>query len=184
MAEADREHVLDEKGPLQLPETWPAKRWVPIARDRVGDIGAVTCVQRSSRDRFFSMTTVYVRRGAGWTSEFENGDTWPEPPTSPRPTSGRPIAMLTSVSGAAVGSPRTDVAFVAGVATTAVAGLRVTSSVDEHDVHVEEETGAFVALTLHPPERTTFRLAALDQEGREIDRIDYQDPWSGGEPAA
>lgn len=124
------------------------------------------------------MTTVYVRRVAGWSAEFENGDLWPEPPTSPRPDEGRPIAMLTSVSGAAVGPAPTSVAFIAGVATTAVAGLHVTSVIDEHDVHVDERTGAFVALTLHPPGLTRFRLVALDESARETDRIDYQDPWS------
>ena len=146
--------------------------------EHVGDVGAVTCLQRSSAHGFFAVTTVYVRRGADWVAGFDNGHEWPEPPTMPRPSEARPIAMLTGVSGAAVGPVPTSVAFTAGVVTTAVARLRAVSAVDEHDVNVDEGTGAFVAVTLHPPEATSFRLVALDAGGREIDRIDYRDPWS------
>jgi hypothetical protein len=181
MSDANLGHLLDDDAPLQLPTSWPLRRWAPIARDRIGDIGAVTRLQRANAKGFFADTTVYVRRDAGWEAEFENGHQWPASPTSPRPDAGRPIAMLTHVSGAAVGPTLTNVAFTAGVATTAVAGLRVTSAIEEHDVHVDQRTGAFVVLTLHPPDATKFRLTALDDSAHEIDRIDYQDPWSVGD---
>jgi hypothetical protein len=86
--------------------------------------------------------------------------------------------MLTAVSGVAVGHVPTHIAFTAGVTSTSVANLHVASAVDEHDVYVDQRSGAFVALTLHPPEATRFRLVALDVNAREIDRIEYQDPWS------
>jgi hypothetical protein len=149
-----------------------------VARDRVGDIGAVTRIQRSNTRHFFAITTVYVKRDGQWVEEFDNGEVWPEPPTAPRPEGGRPIAMLTGTSGAAVGPARTNIAFTAGVATTAVARLRVRSTIDEHEVHVDERTGIFAALTVHTPHATRYRIVALDPTAREVERIDYQDPWS------
>lgn len=178
MNEMNLGYLLDEDAPLRLPTTWPLKRWAAIARDRIGDIGAITRLQRANARGFFAETTVYVKRGANWAAEFDNGDLWPQPPDIPRPSEGRPIAMLTGTSGAAVGPAPTNVAFIAGVATTAVASLRVASAIEEHDVDVDERAGAFVALTLHAPNATTFCLVALDASAHEIDRIDYRDPWS------
>jgi hypothetical protein len=178
VSDANLGYLLDDEASLQVPTTWPPKHWAPIARDRIGEIGAITCLQRSSATGFFAMTTIYVRRNEDWEPEFENGDLWPQPPTTARPKGGPPIAMLTGVSGAAVGPVPTHVAFIAGVTTTPVANLRAASAIDEHDVRVDERTGAFVALTLHAPEATTFRLVTFDDTGREIDRVDYQDPWS------
>jgi hypothetical protein len=178
MHEVNLGYLLDDDVPLQPPTRWPLKRWAPIARDRIGDIGAVTRLQRANAQGFFGETTIYVRRGADWAAEFDNGDLWPQSPDRPRPSKGRPITMLTGTSGAAVGPVPTNVAFVAGVATTAVASLRVASAIEEHDVRVDERTGVFVALTLHAPNATTFRLVALDGRAHEIDRIDYRDPWS------
>lgn len=177
MNDANLGYLLDDDTPLQPPATWPLKRWAVIGRDRIGDIGAVTCLQRANAQGFFAETTVYVKRGADWAAEVDNGDLWPQPPDIPRPSDGRPITMLTGTSGAAVGPMPTHVAFVAGVATTAAASLRVASAVEEHDVHVDERTGAFVALTLHAQNATTFRLVALDRRAHEIDRIEYRDPW-------
>jgi hypothetical protein len=178
VSDANLGYLLDGQASLQLPTTWPLKRWAPMARDRIGEIGAITCLQRSSATGFFAMTTIYVRRNVDWEPEFENGDLWPQPPILARPTERRPIGMLTGVSGAAVGPVPTHVAFTAGVTTTSVANLRAASAIDEHDVRVDERTGAFVALTLHASDATTFHLVAFDDNGREIDRIDYQDPWS------
>jgi hypothetical protein len=181
MTDADAGRVLDSAAPPQPPSSWPLKRWAPIARDRVGDIGAVTNLQRSNAHGFFAMTTVYVRRESGWFEEFANGDVWPVQPDAPRPHGGTPIFWLTGVSGVAVGPAPTSVAFVAGVAAIGVEKVRATSPADEHDVHVDEGSGAFVALTIHTPDATVFRLSALDRSGRELDHIDYQDPWSRDE---
>jgi hypothetical protein len=30
------------------------------------------------------------------------------------------------------------------------------------------------------PEAVRFQLVALDRDGQEVDRIDYEDPWSSG----
>jgi hypothetical protein len=124
------------------------------------------------------MTTVYVRRESGWFEEFANGDLWPVHPDAPRPHDGDPIHSLTGISGVAVGPAPISVAFVAGVAATGVAKVHAMSPADEHDVHVDEGTGAFVALTIHAPDATVFRLTALDPNGNELDRLDYHDPWS------
>jgi hypothetical protein len=178
MTNADANRVLDSAAAPQLPSSWPLKRWAAIARDRVGDIGVVTNLQRSNAHGFFAMTTVYVRREFGWFEEFANGDLWPVQADAPRPHEGDPILSLTGLSGVAVGPAPTSVAFVAGVAATGVANVRATSPADEHDVHVDEGTGAFVALTIHTPEATVFRLSALDRNGKELDHVDYRDPWS------
>jgi hypothetical protein len=176
MIDADAGRVLDSPTAPQVPSSWPLKRWAPIARDRVGDTGVVTNLQRSNAHGFFAMTTVYVRRESGWFEEFANGDLWPVQPDAPRPHDGDPIHSLTGVSGVAVGPAPTSVAFVAGVAATGVAKVRATSPADEHDVNVDEGTGAFVALTIHTPDATVFRLGALDRNGRELDYVEYQDP--------
>ena len=181
MHEINLGYLLDEDAPPQPPITWPLKRWAAVARDRIGDIGAVTRLQRANAHGFYADTTIYIKRGADWIEEFGNGHRWPQPPDAPRPSEGRPIWMMTNITGTSIdGGPR-NVAFVAGVATTAVTRLRVESAIEEHDVHVEARTGAFVVLTLHGPDATTFRLVALDASGREIDRIDYRDPWSGSD---
>jgi hypothetical protein len=180
MNDPDVGALLDDDAPLELPATWRRKEWVPIARERIGEVGAITRLQRVTTDTFFAMTTVYAKRDGRWIDVFENGDQWPLPPTAPRPDSGRPIAMLTGTSGAGLGSAEVMAALTAGVATTAVARMRVSSAVDAHDVRVDERTGAFVALSLHRPEAVRFQLVALDRDGREVDRIDYEDPWSSG----
>lgn len=167
-----------EDGELELPSEWAIKEWVPVARDRVGSIGAVTCLQRAAAQSFFSMTTVYVRDGGRWIDAFENGEEWPESPTLPRPSTGRPFALVTGTSGAAVGADPTHVAFTAGVVTREVTRLRVISAIDDHDVTVEERTGIFVALSIHPPESTSFRLVAFGGNGDELAHVEYQDPWS------
>jgi hypothetical protein len=94
----DAGHILDSEAAPEFPSSWPPKQWAAIARDRVGDIGTVMCVQRSSRDGFFAMTTVFVRRRGRWLEEFANGDIWALKPTDPRPHDGKPIAALTSVT--------------------------------------------------------------------------------------
>ena len=175
--EPDFAALLDD-GAFNLPSDWPPKEWVPVARDRVGDIGAVTCLQRVTAHSFFSMTTVYTRQDDRWIDAFENGEQWPEAPTSARPGAGRPFALLTGTSGAAVGTEPTNVAFTAGVVTSQVRRLRVISRRDEHDVCIDNRTGIFVALSLHWPDSTMFRLAAFDGNGEELDHIDYRDPWS------
>jgi hypothetical protein len=48
-----------------------------VARDRVGDIGAVTRIQSSSARHFFAITTVYVKRAGRWGEDFENGELRP-----------------------------------------------------------------------------------------------------------
>jgi hypothetical protein len=75
-------------------------------------------------------------------------------------------------------------AFTAGVVTTEVARLHVRSAVEGHDIEIEERIGAFVALTVHGREEITFRLIAYDADGREIDSVDYRDPWSIASAAA
>lgn len=62
-----------------------------------------------------------------------------------------------------------------------MAVIRATSTTDEHDVDVDEGSGAFVALTVHLPDATEFRLTALDRDAHELDHIDYRDPWSRDE---
>ncbi len=170
--------LLDLPALAPPPAEWPRKQWAPVARDRVGDIGAVLRLQRSSQRGFYSDTLVFVRRADRWAEEWGNGDLWPQPPDEPRPGDGRPIAMLTGTSGSAVGDPRTHIAFTAGVVTTDVARLRVTSAIEEHELHVDERTGSFVALTVHEPDATMFRIAAFGPSGQEIDCIEYRDPWS------
>lgn len=157
---------------------WPPKVWVAVACDRVGDIGAVTCVQRTTYQSFFSMTTVFAREKGRWIEAFENGDQWPLDPTAPRPASGRAFALLTGTSGAAIGSSSARVAFVAGVVARAVARLHLSSAIEDHEVAIDDGTGAFVALSLQPDDAATFHLVALGPDGAELDRIEYQDPWS------
>jgi hypothetical protein len=64
------------------------------------------------------------------------------------------------------------------MASAAVATLRATSLLEEHDVEVEPESGAFVSLTSHARSTTEFTLIALGRHGEELDRIDYRDPWA------
>jgi hypothetical protein len=52
MSDASFGYFLDDDLPLQLPTRWPLKLWAPVARDRIGDIGAITCLQRSSAKGF------------------------------------------------------------------------------------------------------------------------------------
>jgi hypothetical protein len=170
VADADFPEVLDGGAP-QPPADWPAKQWFPIARDRVDDVGAVLCLQRVTATSFFGLTTIYERTDGNWVETFANGDQWFEPPTSPRPAAGRPFAMLTSTSGAG------GAAFIAGVVTTAVAQLRVRSELDEHDVDVNEPTGAFVALSIQQPGAPAFTLSALDASGARLDSIEYAAPF-------
>lgn len=169
--------ILDSQAAPEPPSLWPVKRWAAVARDRVGDIGAVTCVQRSNAKGFFAMTSVYVRRDSRWQEEFSNGDLWPLNPTDPRPDSGSPIASLTGVTGAAVGEALVPVAFLAGVVTTAVTELWARSPAGEHRIEISERLGAFVALTIQPEGTPQFRLAALDRAGRELDLVEFSPSW-------
>lgn len=158
--------------PLRLPESWPAKRWFPVARDRVGDLAAVTCLQQSGRDRFFSMTSLYTRRGGGWEEVVANGHEWPLAPTSPRPSGGRPIAMLGGGGRSGAGDGSTTVTFVAGVLSSEGRALRVSSARESHLVGIDDDSGIFVALTVHD-EDPAYRLIALAANGRELDRYEY-----------
>jgi hypothetical protein len=162
-----------------LPQEWERRAWVPVARDRVGDHGAITSLQRSGEARFYSMTAVYARGAGGWALEFENGDHWPLPPTAPRPADGSPLAHVTGFSSVRDGETGRGLGFVAGVCTAAVAVLRARSAVEQHDVLVDPRTGAFVALTVHD-EDVRFTLSALDSSGARIDRLVYDDPAPGG----
>ena len=159
--------LLDAPSLASPPRGWPRKAWAPVARDRVGDIGAVLRLQRSSERGFYSDTSVLVRRGGRWIEEWANGDQWPQPPDEPRPSDGSPIVMMTGTSGCSVGGGATHIAFTAGVVTTDAARVRVASAI---------VTGAFVALTVHGPDATTFRIAVLGPDGSEIDSMEYRDP--------
>jgi hypothetical protein len=85
---------------------------------------------------------------------------------------GRPFQILTGTSGASAGAALQPVVFAAGMVTTSVHGLRVSSVVEEHSVEISAATGIFVTLSLQG-ETPQFTLTALDSDGREIDAIVY-----------
>lgn len=157
---------------LRPPDPWPAKRWLPVARDRVGELTAITCLQRSGRDRFFSMTSIYTRHAGGWEELVANGHEWPLAPTSPRPSGGRPIAMLGGGGRSGVGDGSATATFVAGVLASEVRALRASSAHESHLVEIDEPSGIFVALTVHDQD-PAYQLIALAADGREIDRYVY-----------
>lgn len=177
MSTKDLRGVLeDDDHRFGLPAVWPKREWFSVARDRIGKYAAVTRIQRSGANQFFAMTGVYVSTESGWSLEFENGDLWAGSPAEGRPVVGRPFQTLTGVSGAAVGTARQPVAFLAGIVTTSVYGLRASSLVEEHYVEIRAATGIFVALTLQA-ERPQLTLTALDSDGREIDVVAYSSPF-------
>lgn len=150
-----------------LPAAWEPKLWLPIAVDRVGDVGAVAWLQRTSGG-FFGMTAVYVRSGSRWSSVFDNGEQWPQLPADGE----QPIAFMTSTTAFGLENGL-RAAFVAGAVSADVERLAVAVA-DETRTLEPEVAGAFVALTLHAG-RIGFRVEAVTRDGRR-DAVEYAEP--------
>lgn len=89
-----------------------------------------------------------------------------------RPSGGRPIAMLGGGGRSGAGDGSTTVTFVAGVLSSEGRALRVSSARESHLVGIDDDSGIFVALTVHD-EDPAYRLIALAANGRELDRYEY-----------